>query len=102
MSENNILDVFRKKYRDKEISWETMAAIGAVVDSPEIIAYAKKHEGGRVNMIAALEYLKQEGRLEGMIDAYRELNIPDDTIILKIQEKFNLSYEEALDYLKNN
>ena len=66
----------KERYSDKEVYWETMAAIGAATGSGELIEYAQKYKGGRLNMCTALENLKQEGiqerRLEGMILAYRE------------------------------
>lgn len=112
------LNRLKEKYSDKEIYWETMAAIGAATGSVELIKYAQGHKGGRLNMCTALENLKQEGmqegmqkgmqkgiikgRLEGMITAYREMNMPENMIVQKLQEKFNLSYEEALDILKQN
>lgn len=98
---NGHIDIskLKEKYPDKEIYWETMAAIGAATGSGELVDYARRHKGGRLNMCTALENLKQEGRLEGriegMVTAYRELEIPDDIIIQKLQEKCSLSYEEA-------
>lgn len=69
----------------------------------ELVEYAQEHKGGRLNMCTALENLKQAGEnagiLKGMIAAYRELNIPDETIIKKLQEKGKLSHEEAQEYL---
>lgn len=106
------LSKLKESFGDKEIYWETMAALGAATGSVELIKYAQRHKGGRLNMCTALENLKQEGiqegmqkgiekgRLEGMVTAYRELDVPDDSIIQKLQEKFNLSDQEAWDYLK--
>lgn len=98
------LDSFKEKFSEKEIYWETMAAIGAATGSGELVEYAQEHKGGRLNMCTALENLKQEGRLEGrqegMIIAYRELNLPDDIIIQKLQDKFHLDHEEAKKLLK--
>lgn len=37
----------------------------------------------------------------GMVSALRDLNIPDDTILQKLQEKFMLTIEEAMEYLKH-
>lgn len=96
------LDSMKDRYSTKEIYWETMAAIGAATGSGELIEYAHNHKGGRLNMCTALENLKQEGRLEGMISAYRELNISDEVIIKKLQDKFQLSYEAARECLKKN
>lgn len=85
-----------------------MVAIGAATGSGALTEYAYEHKGGRLDMCTALENLKQEGIQEGqqqgmiigMTTAYRELNVPADIIIQKLQEKFSMSYEEAKDYLK--
>lgn len=37
----------------------------------------------------------------GMVSALRDLNIPDDTILEKLQEKFMLTIEEAMEYLNH-
>lgn len=101
----------KEQFAKKEIYWETMAAIGAATGSGELVEYAQNHKGGRLNMCTALENLKQEGRqegrqegleegiLKGMITAYRELNLPEDAILLKLQQKLNLSCEKAQEYL---
>lgn len=36
----------------------------------------------------------------GMVSALKDLNIPDETILQKLQEKFMLTIEEAMEYLK--
>jgi hypothetical protein len=36
----------------------------------------------------------------GMVSSLRDFNIPDHDILQKIQEKYNLSQEEAERYLK--
>lgn len=41
----------------------------------------------------------KKGRIYGMISAYRDLEISDDEILKKVQEKFQLSLEEAKEYL---
>lgn len=38
--------------------------------------------------------------IEGMVSALKELNIPNDIIKQKLQEKFSLTLEEAQDYIK--
>jgi hypothetical protein len=104
------LDSFKAKYPDKEIYWETLAAIGAATGSMELVGYAQDHKGGNLNMCTALENLKLEGTLEGelegerkgaksMVEVLRELNIDDDTIIQKVQSKFQFSYKEAQELL---
>ena len=47
---------------------------------------------------------KAEGRIEGifgMVSSLRDLNIPDSTILQQLQEKFLLTKEELLEYLKH-
>ena len=44
----------------------------------------------------------KEGKMEGifgMISSLRDLNIPDNTILQQLQEKFLLTKEESLKYL---
>ncbi len=95
------LTKFEMEFSDKEIYWETMAAIGAATGSKELIGYARINKGGCVNMCRALDNLKlegiqeglQEGMKRGMIDAYRDLNIPEHVIVQKLQDRFGMSIE---------
>ena len=41
----------------------------------------------------------KKGKIYGMISAYRDLEVPEDEILKKVQEKFRLSLEEAKEYL---
>lgn len=41
----------------------------------------------------------EKGKIYGMISAYRDLKVPEDEILKKVQEKFQLSLEEAKEYL---
>ncbi len=46
---------------------------------------------------------REQGREQGilgMISALRDLNIPDSTILQKLQEKFMLTKEESQKYMK--
>ena len=48
------------------------------------------------------EEIREEGREEGIkgtVSVLKELNIPLQTILVKIQEQYNLSSEEAEKYL---
>jgi hypothetical protein len=132
------LNSLKEKFWEKEIYWETMAAVGAATGSEKLVEYAQEREGGRLNMCTALDNLMQEkklegkregiqegkregiqegkregiqegkregiqeGKLAGMIIAYRELNLPDDIIVKKLQDKFHMSYEKIQEYLKQN
>jgi len=63
------LNTFLEKYPDFAIYWETLAAIGAITGSMELIDYAYEHrEGGELHMCTALENLKREGMAEGKIE----------------------------------
>lgn len=112
------LEEFKKKYADKEVYWETLAAIGAAAGSPELIRYARGQEGGRINMCTALENLKKEGIQEGIqegmekgiqkgvqesiqetISILKELGIPKDVIIKKILEKFSIEEAQIKEYM---
>ena len=51
-----------------------------------------------------IEKGREEGRNEGifgMVSSLRDLNIPDSTILQQLQEKFLLTKEESLGYLKH-
>ena len=41
----------------------------------------------------------EKGKIYGMISAYRDLEVPEDEILKKVQEKFRLSLGEAKEYL---
>lgn len=41
------------------------------------------------------------GRIYGTISAYKELNLSEDTILNKLMEKFQLTADEAKEYLRD-
>ena len=41
----------------------------------------------------------EKGKIYGMLSAYRDVDIADDIIFKKLQEKFHLSEEEVEGYL---
>ncbi len=102
------LENFKDKYSDMNIYWETLAAIGVVSGDMRLLEYAQNnHIGGRVNMCTALENLRNEGRQEGrqeaickMVEILIQLGIEDDVILQKMQDKFDLTFEEAQGYLR--
>lgn len=98
------IEIFKEKYPDLSIYWETMAALGAATGSMELVEYAMQNEGGTIHMCTALENLKNEGIHEGtilgMIEAYKDLSLTDEEIIDKLKEKFDLNNDEVLSYLK--
>lgn len=44
---------------------------------------------------------KEIGRIYGTISAYKELNLSEDTILNKLMEKFQLTADEAKEYLRD-
>lgn len=104
------IGLFKKKYPDLNIYWETLAALGAAAGSIELVNYALKNEGGKIHMCTALENLKKEGIQEGIqkgiqkgirivVETYRDLEYPDEVILSKLKEKFDLTDNEAKAYL---
>ena len=73
------------------------------------------NERDEVNMCKALEDMKasaiQEGKQEGkqeereqsiiiLVESLRELDIPEEDILRKIEEKYQLAREEAVEFVK--
>lgn len=44
---------------------------------------------------------RKEGRIYGAISVYWDLNLSENTILKKLEEKFQLTEEEAKEYMKN-
>lgn len=69
--------------------------------------YFKENEKGVQTMCEMMETMRaeaaKEGRKEGiraLAETLREMNIEPEKIIKKIEEKFNLSFEEAKAYVE--
>ena len=73
------------------------------------------NERDEVNMCKALEDMKasaiQKGKQEGkqeereqsiiiLVESLRELDIPEEDILRKIEEKYQLTQEEAVEFVK--
>ena len=96
-------------YKNQPISPELALVVGAITESQELIDHALENEKkGAINMCTALEELKkegvqeglQEGEVKGIIQTCKLFN-PDQEAALKlIMDKFSLSQETALDYIK--
>ena len=43
---------------------------------------------------------KEDGRLEGICEAFRAINMPDEEILQKLMEMCGVSRDKALEYLK--
>lgn len=44
----------------------------------------------------------EKGKIYGAISMCRDLNLPEEVILQKLQDKFHLTEEEAQDYLKHS
>ena len=104
-------------YKNQPISPELALVVGAITESQELIDHALENEKkGAINMCTALEELKKEGVQEGLQKGLQEglqkgevkgiiqtckLFNPDQDAALKlIMDKFSLSQETALAYIK--
>lgn len=108
-------------YKNQPISPELALVVGAITESQELIDHALENEKkGAINMCTALEELKKEGVQEGLQEGLQKglqeglqkgevkgiiqtckLFNPDQEAALKlIMDKFSLSQETALDYIK--
>lgn len=104
------MDDFRQKYSERDIYWETLAALGAATNTARLVELAFENKGGHLNMCTALANLKEEGHKEGFLEGreetirdfigiLRELGISDDIISSKIQANFHLDASDAKKYL---
>ena len=106
---NRDYEKINKLYKNQPISPELALVVGAITESQELIDHALENEKkGAINMCTALEELKkegvqeglQEGEVKGIIQTCKLFN-PDQEAALKlIMDKFSLSQETALDYIK--
>ncbi len=103
---NGHLDMnkFKDRYSDKEVYWETMAAVGAATGSNKLIEYSQQNKGGYLNMCTALENFEKEsiqkGLQKGIEEGIKE-GIQKNMIYL-IRENFrqNVSPHEIATFLK--
>lgn len=94
-----------------DVSSELKAFLDYVAGQKPSDSFVEKLEEARKNREWRHEYMTlfmrdqenvEKGREEGilgMISAFRDLNIPDSTILQKLQEKFFLTKEESQKYL---
>ena len=83
------------------IDRETALVIGELLNSEEIIKTAEEiREGEQINMCKALEDLKMEGRLEGMIDLCKEFGLSLEATIVKVAEKLGETEEMVKDQVE--
>ena len=101
-----------REYKDRDINQELIRVIGKITDSSKLMEQNKEGEMG--NMCTALRKLEEEcerkGRKEGhergleagiinMVSVMRELQIEQEVILQKLQEKFQLKREDAEKFL---
>jgi hypothetical protein len=97
---------FKEKFKNRDINWETVTAVGAAVKDFKMLDDAKEQRGGRKNMCTALDNWRLEGKLEGKAEGkleaiketiilLREMNIDEATILSKLLERFHITLEEA-------
>lgn len=91
----------------EEILVEFLKANRAEVVALSIFEYDKEEEEKKLRKAeyeagieAGREIGERNGRIFGMIDTYVELNISENDIITKLQEKMKLSKEDAQKYLE--
>lgn len=88
-----------------------LEAIRICIDQDVLAEYLKQREQEVVDIMLALysqeraakEYgdeRAEEGKIIGAVSAYRDLNLTDQQIIEKLQEKYHLTKEEAKKYIE--
>ena len=100
-------------YKNQPISPELALVVGAITESQELIDHTLENEKkGAINMCTALEELKkegvqeglqrglQEGEVKGIIQTCKLFNPDQDAVLKLIMDKFSLSQETALAYIK--
>ena len=107
-------------YREQEIDSELGIVIGTITESKEFINHALERKGGRMNMCAALEELKneckqegrkegiqegrkegiQEGKIAGFIEASKVFGVTKEEVAEKILKTYGLDAEETAVYLE--
>lgn len=93
-----------REYKDRDINQELIRVIGKITDSSKLME--QKMEGEKGNMCTALRKLEEECERKGleagiinMVSVMRELQIEQEVILQKLQEKFQLKREEAEKFL---
>ncbi|MDY4669615.1 MAG: hypothetical protein SO415_06410, partial [Oliverpabstia sp.] len=97
-----------REYKDWDINQELIRVIGKITDSSKLME--QKMEGEKGNMCTALRKLEEECERKGhargleagiinMVSVMRELQIEQEVILQKLQEKFQLKREEAEKFL---
>lgn len=113
---NRDYEKINKLYKNQPISPELALVVGAITESQELIDHALENEKkGAINMCTALEELKRgragrsakrftrrftKGEVKGIIQTCKLFNPDQDAALKLIMDKFSLSQETALAYIK--
>lgn len=98
------LKEFKKRYEDRKVDKETLAAISVVLGKQTLLEYAQKSEKGEMSMCTALDNLEKEAREEGVIigviEAFLSLGMDEENIKKNVMEKYHLIEKDYENYLK--
>lgn len=67
-----------------------------------IVKEVKQSEEWEAVKMNILEIGMEQGKIEGVILAYRDMKLSDEEIVSKLVEKFNLTPQEARKILEKN
>lgn len=96
------INELKSKHPDMEIWWETLATIGAITGTEEIIQQAIYNKGGRIKMCRAVENLKNEIRTEGNIKAVDNIVLKLNLTADKACEVIGITFKEYCDFKNRN
>lgn len=92
-----------------ELEEDAYDMISILTNSQDLMPDKQKYvnERGKVNMCKALEDMKESAKQEEreqsimiLVESLRELDIPEEDILRKIEEKYQLTQEEAAEFVK--
>ena len=86
-----------KGTKDRKIDRDTGEFLN-VAASLQLV-YDESEEEAEVDMCKAMEENNKRMKIQGAIDAYRDVGLDDQTIIEKLMEKFDLSRSDAEKYV---
>ena len=98
---NRDYEKINKLYKNQPISPELALVVGAITESQELIDHALENEKkGAINMCTGLQEGLQKGEVKGIIQTCKLFNPDQDAALKLIMDKFSLSQETALAYIK--
>ena len=92
-----------------ELEEDAYDMISILTNSQDLMPDKQEYmnERGEVNMCKALEDMKESAKQEEreqsiiiLVESLRELDIPEEDILRKIEEKYQLTQEEAAEFVK--